>query len=599
MKPFLTLTLCALLCSCAAKQIWEQSKYGQLLKVENLTMATVTPVPKLLRVHHTPSPTPTISPTPLPIVQTQPATSITSTSAKLNARINPNGSSTSFYFPYGTTSNYGTNTTTTGAGAGHKPLNKSATITGLTPATDYHYRTVAHNGGGTASGADTTFTTASATPTATPSATPSVTPTPTPIVVTGAATDLTQTTATLNGTVNPSNADTTYRFNYGMTNSYGTSTSIIAAGNGNVALDESAAITGLAPNTPYHFQIQGTSGGGTVNGSDATFTTSTPSPTPDPSPTPPSNPHGLATYGDPYTGDVNPSFMDNFNIVRVEARWDQINTADATYTWTALDAIVTRARGHGKQIGIALRIISDVPTWVQSLAGVTMYPYNDGHNSYSLVLPWDATARPKILAFIAAFCAHYNTTADYITMGGLGIRTETYMPLPADIGLGISNSAFLALWVTSSEGIIDTYDANLSRCVHWVAGGKVFNDSGAQAASSTVIEYNLAFSRGGTQQWGLSASSNNGFFVNAYIQNNPTHSGGFQMNGASDGSGGGNVCGSIANPPCVPATNGLSLALDNGVSLKGDVIEVYGVDAANSAYVDLFSLINAELKSSP
>ena len=46
----------------------------------------------------------------------------------------------------------------------------------------------------------------------------SVSATPLPIVVTGVASEIGDTTATLNGTVNPSGSDTTYQFEYRLDN---------------------------------------------------------------------------------------------------------------------------------------------------------------------------------------------------------------------------------------------------------------------------------------------------------------------------------------------------------------------------------------------
>ena len=51
----------------------------------------------------------------------------------------------------------------------------------------------------------------------------------TPNVVTGAANPVNTTTATLNGTVNPNSLSTTYKFDYGTTTGYGTSTSPTSA----------------------------------------------------------------------------------------------------------------------------------------------------------------------------------------------------------------------------------------------------------------------------------------------------------------------------------------------------------------------------------
>ncbi len=98
---------------------------------------------------------------------------------------------------------------------------------------------------------------------------------PGPSVTTNAATAVTQTGATLNGTVSSNGASTTVTFQYGTTASYGTTVtatqSPLAAGAANTAV--SAAIGGLACNTLHHFRAVGASSAGTVNGADATFTT--------------------------------------------------------------------------------------------------------------------------------------------------------------------------------------------------------------------------------------------------------------------------------------------------------------------------------------
>ena len=96
--------------------------------------------------------------------------------------------------------------------------------------------------------------------------------TPLPVVVTGVASEIGDTTATLNGTVNPSGSETTYQFEYGLTTSYGSTTTITSAGSGFTAVPVSAALTGLIPGTLYHFRLTATNSGGTANGADATFT---------------------------------------------------------------------------------------------------------------------------------------------------------------------------------------------------------------------------------------------------------------------------------------------------------------------------------------
>ncbi|MHB8743019.1 MAG: DUF6701 domain-containing protein [Sulfuricaulis sp.] len=98
-----------------------------------------------------------------------------------------------------------------------------------------------------------------------------------PTVTTGAATGVTSSTATLNGTVNANNHNISKDgFNYGLTTGYGSSvngapyTVTTGAGTTNV----SATVTGLTCNTTYHYRIWATNSNGTTNGSDATLTTS-------------------------------------------------------------------------------------------------------------------------------------------------------------------------------------------------------------------------------------------------------------------------------------------------------------------------------------
>ena len=102
-----------------------------------------------------------------------------------------------------------------------------------------------------------------------------------PTVTTNAASALTSTGATLNGTVSSNGASTTVTFDYGLTTGYGSSAtatgSPLAAGATNTAV--SAAVAGLTCNTLYHFRVKGVNSAGTSNGSDLTFTTSACPPT--------------------------------------------------------------------------------------------------------------------------------------------------------------------------------------------------------------------------------------------------------------------------------------------------------------------------------
>ena len=93
-----------------------------------------------------------------------------------------------------------------------------------------------------------------------------------PTVTTSAASNIASSSATLNGSVNPNGCNTTVRFQYGTTTSYG----FITANQtkiGNTTQNVTANISGLSANTTYHFRIVATNSAGTRYGSDRTVTT--------------------------------------------------------------------------------------------------------------------------------------------------------------------------------------------------------------------------------------------------------------------------------------------------------------------------------------
>lgn len=93
-----------------------------------------------------------------------------------------------------------------------------------------------------------------------------------PVVTTGPAKNVTYSGATLTGTVNPNGHETDYYFQYGTTRSYGSRTQLTPAGNGSKNVAASASISGLTPNTAYHYRLVAV-GASTQDGGDRTFTT--------------------------------------------------------------------------------------------------------------------------------------------------------------------------------------------------------------------------------------------------------------------------------------------------------------------------------------
>ena len=96
----------------------------------------------------------------------------------------------------------------------------------------------------------------------------------TAIVTTNLATNITNSSVRLNGTVNPNGLTTSVHFEYGRTTSYGSS-SPTHSYSGNTTQNVSIDSAGFATNTRYHFRLVATNVLGTTYGSDGTFTTLT------------------------------------------------------------------------------------------------------------------------------------------------------------------------------------------------------------------------------------------------------------------------------------------------------------------------------------
>jgi hypothetical protein len=101
---------------------------------------------------------------------------------------------------------------------------------------------------------------------------------------TGGASNVTTSSATINGSVTTNGAAVNVHFDYGTSTLYGSSTAVqkTATGDSATPLSFSAALSGLPANTVIHYRMVATSDFGTFNGQDQTLKTAAIPPTPKP-----------------------------------------------------------------------------------------------------------------------------------------------------------------------------------------------------------------------------------------------------------------------------------------------------------------------------
>lgn len=200
----------------------------------------------------------------LPYVTTNSASNISQNSATLNGYVLPNSSNTNVWFEWGITQSLGNSTNSINYGTNGTSF--MTTLYNLNSNTTYYYRAVAQNSAGTVYGNILSLTTSSQTYVNNNTSNAGA-----PTVTTLLATELTGTTAKLNGLVFAAGGQaSSVWFEWGSNASLGNKTQTVSAGTFAV-VKHSDFISGLTKGQTYYYRIVAENSSGRVYGTVNTF----------------------------------------------------------------------------------------------------------------------------------------------------------------------------------------------------------------------------------------------------------------------------------------------------------------------------------------
>lgn len=456
-----------------------------------------------------------------PLVITTEATSITFEGATLNGTVNANGASSTVSFQWGLTDTYGNivaATPETVTGTTVTPVN--APVSGLVPATTYHFRAVATSMAGTTYGNDMIFTTNGLPAT----------------VTTSPATNVGAQSATLNGTVNANFTPTTVTFEWGLTTSYGNTangTPLIVSGN--TVTPVSASLTGLAQGEVYHFRCVGTNSAATVYGQDLMFETDCPAP---PAPGVISGPESICrnTHGVIYSISAVPGAIGYFwNVPEGATITAGDNTTSITvdFSLTAVSGNITVAAlnlcGAGPTSSLAVTVNAlPVPTisgpaitcinsnyTYSTQTGMTDYVWSvtggtitSGSGTASVMVTWNSTGNKSIsVSYTNTFgCGALTPTVLAVFVDNLPVPTitgNTVACANSDLNVYTTQQGFgNYTWTVTSGGVIASGQGTYQIEIDWNNAGNqtvtvnYTNASGCFAATPASLAVSVTATPG-------------------------------------------------------------------------------------------------------
>jgi len=266
--------------------------------------------------------------------------------------------------------------------------------------------------------------------------------------------------------------------------------------------------------------------------------------------------------------------------LRLRCCWNVVQPQSRTYDWSTIDQALSLGNQYGKKIGVSISAGTLTPQWVYD-SGATKYRLVDGSGD-SMPLPWESAFQNKWLAFINAFGARYdgNPALAYVCPTGFMQNCVMYFAKTPQDETNLTALAMQAGYASLSDAYVPAAETIIAAAF-----------TAAFPTTAVVLNPVVPFTVGGQgavdsiRDWGFTTYSGQFGVMYPLQATIPPHSPppppvpypkGFQMLClASD------AARLYVNPdpvPLPPAPIPLQDALEHGVTLDGQYVEIYGTD---------------------
>lgn len=274
--------------------------------------------------------------------------------------------------------------------------------------------------------------------------------------------------------------------------------------------------------------------------------------------------------------------------------WDKLERTENNRDWSYFDAGVQAARQKNKSVSLSIASGIFTPNWAFE-SGVGKFQITAKSNyglskTRDVPLPWDSLYLEKWGRLVREMGERYDRepTVSYVVIGGAGMVVETYFAKEAGDFERLNKVGGSAAWLEGAKKVVDLFIKAFPTTPVILAMGEPVPGPEGKQRLEELVNYGLKTYPGhfGLMHHGLTAVSGREYYPNAAIANNSaTTTVGFQMVWSTQGPGAQMIHGS------------LETALQHGVDLKAQFIEVYAEDFLSNRYGPLFEKTNQQLRA--